>query len=158
MELLKAHKIATELIIEHCPDYSFKFDNAKQRFGRCDYGKKIISISKYLTFLNDELKVVNTIKHEIAHALTKGSGHNRIWRVKALSLGCDGNRCYDSKDVEIIKGRFVYKCPACKKRIYGYRKMKKRKACSDCCRKYNNNKFSSDYEFVYLGGREENEF
>ena len=32
--------------------------------------------------------------HEIAHALVrKGHGHDAVWKAKALSIGCDGQRC-----------------------------------------------------------------
>src|SRR6185369_17904164 len=32
--------------------------------------------------------ILNTIKHEVAHALTPGHGHDEIWAAKAHELGC----------------------------------------------------------------------
>ena len=90
-------------------DWSFEFDNAKRRFGCCNYRKKKITLSAPLTELRDESFVKNTILHEIAHALVGGRhGHDNVWRAKAIEIGCNGNRC--SSDVE-IKGKWIGTCP-----------------------------------------------
>lgn len=151
MDLRKAEQTAKELIAKHCPDYKFKFDNAKVRFGACNYRTKYISLSKYLTYLNDEQKVIDTILHEIAHALNRGQGHNYIWRKTAISLGCDGNRCYDGNKVNHVKGKYVYQCPVCKSEHNYHRRITRNTACGKCCKKYNNNKYSDDYKIVYVG-------
>ena len=112
MNIHLAQRIAEELMYKHglvLNGWSFGFDNAKRRFGCCNYRLKRISLSKPLTELRDESFVRNTILHEIAHALVGGrNGHNHIWRAKAIEIGCNGNRC--SSDVE-IKGKWVGTCP-----------------------------------------------
>ena len=52
--------------------YSFKFDNAKRRFGQCSYTDKRISLSKPLASnnLDNFFQINDTILHEIAHALS----------------------------------------------------------------------------------------
>ncbi len=151
MDLQKTKQMAKKLIAEHCPEFTFKFDNAKLRFGCCNYKKKFISLSRYLVIMNDEEKVRDTILHEIAHALTRWHGHNIKWRSIAISLGCDGNRCYDGKIVNHVKGKYVYQCPACKKQMFYHRLKRRKVACGSCCKNFNNNKFSNDYVLIYLG-------
>jgi predicted SprT family Zn-dependent metalloprotease len=112
MELLKAYQLGVTLMEKYNldkMDWSFEFDNAKRRFGCCNYRKKKITLSAPLTELRDESFVKNTILHEIAHALVGGRhGHDNVWRAKAIEIGCNGNRC--SSDVE-IKGKWIGTCP-----------------------------------------------
>lgn len=112
MELLQAQKLAIELMDEHGlleQGWFFMFDNAKRRFGCCHHYMKRISLSKPLTELREESSVRNTILHEIAHAIVGGrNGHNRIWRAKAIEIGCNGERC--SNDVT-IEGKWIGTCP-----------------------------------------------
>lgn len=136
MELKKAHMIATDTIKHYCPEFSFKFDSGKKRFGLCSFSKKTISISKSLTLLNDENEVINTILHEVAHALAGyGVGHSDKWRITAKSIGCDGERCYDS--ALVIQEPRPYKgvCPGCNRTVLKYRR--KRISCGKCDKKYN---------------------
>jgi len=153
MDLHKAEKLAKELLREHNPEYTFKWDNAKVRFGACHYKTKQISLSKHLTYMNNEDEVKDTILHEIAHSLTKGKNHNRVWRAKAVELGCCGARCYDNNKVESPKGKYVYQCPICENKYYHHRRSRRKSACGKCCKAYNNNKYSKDYELVFLGVR-----
>jgi len=153
MDLHKAEKLAKELLSEHNPTYRFAWDNAKVRFGACHYKTKHISLSKTLTYMNSEEEVKNTILHEIAHSLTKGEHHNRVWRAKAIELGCSGARCYNDKKVESPEGKFVYQCPICSERTNRHRKIRRKIACKQCCNKHNNGKYSKDFEFVFVGVR-----
>jgi len=106
LELMKKHGLITEFF-----PWRFEFDNAKRRFGSCDETRKKITLSLTLTELNKEEEVVDTILHEIAHALVGNRhGHNWIWKQKALEIGCDGKRCYSTAEVVIPKGNYVAIC------------------------------------------------
>jgi hypothetical protein len=73
-------------------DWTFVFDSAKSRNGITRYDKKQISISYHILNSDNSPKewAMNTLLHEIAHALTPGTGHNQIWRQKAIEIGSDG--------------------------------------------------------------------
>jgi len=64
--------------------------NAESRFlGLCSYRDKCIILSAHHIDIHPDPDVINTIRHEVAHALTPGCGHNDIWAAKAREIGCD---------------------------------------------------------------------
>lgn len=84
--------------------WKFRYGRGKKRFGCCDYDKKEISISRPLSNLNDEKKVMDIILHEIAHALVGyGHGHDKVWRRKCIEIGGDGKRCYSLETTNTFK-------------------------------------------------------
>lgn len=102
--------------------WSFKIDNAKRRFGVCNYTYKFIGLSSVLIELNTEAEVLDTILHEIAHALTRGDGHGRRWKAKCVELGCRPTRCYTSVEKETPSLRYQAVCGVCK---FVYQRVKK---------------------------------
>lgn len=137
MNVDRAYRLAREKLDEHgLQNWGLIFDGAKSRFGCCWHGKQLITLSKALVELNDEINVMDTILHEIAHALVSSRhGHDRVWRQKALAIGCNGKRCYGQ---EVVKpaSRYMAKCDSCgfvytrDRRIpYGYRYY-----CTECYR------------------------
>lgn len=67
--------------------------NINQRFlALCSYKDQCIIINAHHIDLHDEKEIINTIRHEIAHALVgPGHGHNSIWADKAKEIGCYDN-------------------------------------------------------------------
>ena len=92
MDIEDARLMGESLIEQHnLKSWSFKLNNAKRRLGQCDFYKREISVSKEFAQLNDKKRVMNTILHEIAHALVGYKHkHNIVWKEKAKSIGCDG--------------------------------------------------------------------
>ena len=110
--LEEVSRLAERLIYQHgLVGWSFQFNDAPRQAGRCAYGTRVISMS-HLFCLNapgDEVR--DTILHEIAHALV-GPEHNHdlIWKARARSIGCTGNRCHD---VEFAPPRYIVSCHRC---------------------------------------------
>ena len=136
MLLSDAKNLAFTLMGEHGlieNAWTFKFDNAKRRFGCCDYSAKCISLSKELVMLNTEERVKNTILHEIAHALVgRGHGHDWVWKTMAIQIGCNGERCYSNKDTVMVKGNYEATCPKCGHIHTKFRKPKRTSSCGEC--------------------------
>jgi predicted SprT family Zn-dependent metalloprotease len=132
MKLMQAQELATGLMRLHGlpPQWSFTFDRAKVRFGKCNYRTKQISLSKHLVELNDEDEVRETILHEIAHALApRGAGHGPVWRSLALSIGCNGHRCF-GENVARPTPKYQGTCPSCQRVIHRHRR--RLIACGRC--------------------------
>src|SRR4051794_21638203 len=90
MRVQDAQNMAHTLLKQHALEtWSFTFDTATRRFGYCDFRSRVISLSKPLTQLNAEERVKNTLLHEIAHALTPGANHTKMWKIRAMAIGCD---------------------------------------------------------------------
>jgi len=69
--------------------------NAHDKFlGFCSHKDKCIILNAHHIDIHPDIEIINTIKHEIAHALTPGHQHDEIWANKAIELGCDNtNPC-----------------------------------------------------------------
>ena len=63
-------------------------DSRFQYLGLCSYKDKCIILNAHHVDLHDEKEVTNTIRHEIAHALTPGQSHSYVWEEKAREVGC----------------------------------------------------------------------
>ena len=144
MQLIQAQKLCLELMEKHgltkAQGWKFEWINSKSSAGRCrtfgakkvigrTYGGRrilaptgttnggVIMLSKFITEVHTEAEVLDTILHEIAHGLTPGHGHDYIWQSKALSIGCNGKRCYEAGEALNEAKKAVYKytgiCPKC---------------------------------------------
>lgn len=147
MKLVDAKIIGDKTLIEHgLTDWTFKLDNAKRRFGVCRYGPKIISMSRELIKVNDEAQFMDTLLHEIAHALVgSGHGHNHIWKAKCREIGCRPVRCYSSELAKGVKSKYLLVCNNCDYKKKQHRNSGKEWACGDCCKKYSNGRFDRKY-------------
>jgi len=63
--------------------------DANQPFlGMCVHRDKVIILNAHHIDIHPDLEVVDTIKHEVAHALTPGHAHDEVWAAKAREIGC----------------------------------------------------------------------
>lgn len=101
--------------------WTFAWSQAADEFGRCEYSRKRIVLSETLTRLNaeNEEEIVDTILHEIAHALAgHRAGHGWQWQEKARLVGARPQRTYDSKKVAVPAYKWTGTCPSCGKEIH----------------------------------------
>jgi predicted SprT family Zn-dependent metalloprotease len=144
---------ATGLMTKHNliqNNWKFSFNKRTTSFGVCKFKTKEIQLSIHLTEAASEEKVVDTILHEIAHALVGlKHGHDLIWQKKAIEIGCNGERCGDIKNdfdtldslqkfqevVKEKKSNYKYKlvCPNCDHEIFKRSLPKRSCSCIKCC-------------------------
>jgi SNF2 domain-containing protein/SprT-like family protein len=60
--------------------------------GMCMHRDKVIVLNAYHVEMHPDVEVKNTIRHEIAHALTPGHAHDEFWAAKAKEIGCDNTQ------------------------------------------------------------------
>ena len=155
MKLEDGETLAKELMERQgLNDWEFRFDNAVRRSGACHCQKKLITLSPYLTQLNDERYVRNTILHEIAHALAwigfKEHGHGRKWKAIANAVGYT-HKIVSSMRVVAPNPKFVGLCPNCGHTILKNRRDKT--ACRKCCNAFNYGKFSEEFLYNWISAR-----
>jgi len=69
--------------------WRFAWNKRKTSFGLCRFKTSTVELSLFLTSLeNDEAEVIDTVRHEIAHALAGAkAGHGSEWQRWAKRLG-----------------------------------------------------------------------
>ena len=108
-------------------------NNRKRALGVCSFGRKEIKISKAFSNIISSDEILDTILHEIAHALVgPGMGHGRSWRIMCRKIGATPTRLANAS----VKPEYRYKCycPNCGElKQYGFHRRPTRKfICSDC--------------------------
>lgn len=151
MDLTDAARIAKGLMIQHgLKGWQFTFDRATRRFGYCDYRKQRISLSVSLVQLNTNEHVIDTILHEIAHALCgPGNGHNQKWKETAARIGCKPKRCYTG-EVITPQAKYTARCPDCGKT--GQARRRSKVACRFCCQQFNGGYYTEQFRLVHMLG------
>src|SRR6185295_3198167 len=92
MDRMKAHSILRNTLDEHgLKNWGIRLtaDPYTSYLGLCMHRDKIIILNSHHVDIHPEAEIINTIKHEVAHALCPGQGHNDVWASKAREIGCD---------------------------------------------------------------------
>jgi predicted SprT family Zn-dependent metalloprotease len=96
--LKRIHDDATALLDKYglaARGWTAVYDNTKRRGGQCRYAAKEVGFSVHLFAIWTYKAAMNTVLHEIAHALCPNHGHDKVWKAKAIEIGCTGARQYD---------------------------------------------------------------
>lgn len=126
--------------------WTFRWDRARRRFGSCDYGRKQITLSVHLAKINTIAQCIDTVLHEVAHAIAgQKAGHGPEWKAACVRVGATPERCYTAEEVKQPPSKYVRYCPNCGHATPIYRRSRKKYACGKCCKKHNGGRFSSKY-------------
>jgi predicted SprT family Zn-dependent metalloprotease len=126
-------KLAYELLARHrLNDWTFAFNRRKRSLGLCLYHLRTIELSVYLLMSGSSEEILDTILHEIAHALVGPEhGHDAVWKRKCLEIGARTVRCGEA-DMPI--GRWRASCGQCGENFHRHRKPKNMRGwfCRTC--------------------------
>jgi predicted SprT family Zn-dependent metalloprotease len=126
-------KLALALLVAHgLHDWAFGFNHRKRCLGLCVYHRHTIELSVFFVLQNPPEEIVDTILHEIAHALVgHGHGHDRVWKQKCLEIGAKPLRCGQA---EMPEGKWRASCGKCGKAFHRHRKPKQMRGwhCRSC--------------------------
>ena len=75
--------------------WRFAFDLAPVRGGICRHTARQITLSVTYCLKASKVDIVDTILHEIAHAVVgPNHGHDETWKAAARRIGCSAKRCH----------------------------------------------------------------
>lgn len=105
-------------------DWAAQFDNARRRNGYCQfYPFKMISLSENYIRINSDELILDTILHEIAHALVgPNHGHDDAWKAMCVKIGARPERC--KADVVPQPRTFIGVCQCCGHKWYRFRRIR----------------------------------
>lgn len=149
MDLRKAEVMAHDMMRHHGVNVSFGWNEHKRTHGVCYYNPLGIAykieLSRPLTALNSEDTVLNTILHEIAHALAGGRAkHGWRWKLIAAGIGAKPERCAAADTIK-PPGKYNLVCRSCGKRIIRYRRPRRTVACAECCNRHAGGRFDARF-------------
>lgn len=112
-----------ELRKHNLAGWTFGFADTKRRLGVCKYRQKRIEISAYYALHTPDAAVLDTLLHEIAHAIAgPAARHGPAWKAVAIRLGATPKACDDSPETVVKPGDWQTTCPACQRTHHRYRR------------------------------------
>ncbi len=91
--------------------WTFAWNRRQKSFGVCCYDTKQIQLSRYHAEYEPEENVLDTIRHEIAHALAgSAAGHGPEWKRWARKVGATP-RTRSKRPVRAPRVKYVMVCP-----------------------------------------------
>jgi predicted SprT family Zn-dependent metalloprotease len=163
VNLQDAEDLARKLMAEWLhPTWTFHWDNSKTRHGSCQVfdskgrGSYKIFLSRPYTEINPREVVEDTIRHEIAHALTiRSYGHSDEWKANAVRVGARPEECASAENGAVGLGyKWIATCPACGEKSGARRRSKSMangdNACAPCCRAHNGGEWDERFQLIYI--------
>jgi len=96
----------------------FKWGKRKTSLGTCHYRERTITISREFAELNSEAQMVDTVLHEIAHAIVGiGYDHGPVWKQACLLVGCRPVAVVTSNQVVTPTHKWLIVCEKCGKTL-----------------------------------------
>jgi len=115
MDLGEAQDIAERLLDFNgltARGWSFRFNRNKRRLGVCKQDDRRIELSEHYVLRNTREHVLDTILHELAHALVGTQhGHDDVWKDMCARLGASPSSC--SSTAVMPEGYWQARCPGC---------------------------------------------
>lgn len=122
-KLLRAHALS---------GWVFAFNRRKRAMGFCCYSQRSIELSIHFVVRNDMDEIIDTLLHEIAHALVGPKhGHDRVWKAKCVEVGATPQRLGHA---DMPAGKWQAVCKACGRNYNRHRRPKRMRGwyCPHC--------------------------
>jgi hypothetical protein len=83
--------------------------------GRCKTSRQEIHVAQWVIDKLGVAQAINTLRYEIAHALTPGNGHGIMWKIKCRELGIapERNKTLPPELNQAPEWRWVGECTQC---------------------------------------------
>jgi predicted SprT family Zn-dependent metalloprotease len=125
--------------------YQLIFGNAVQTLGSCDYARRKIKLSNHHINGSAPVEVMNTLLHEVAHAIARNKyhqkGHGDAWKKVCLEIGAKPERTSVAYQIKKPKAKWIRYCPTCGK------ESKRNRRAKLLCRKCYNKGIKSEIKY-----------
>lgn len=114
-------------------DWGCRISVHHRKVGMCCYAKRLIYVSKWHVMHSRMEQVLDTIMHEVAHALNPGHGHDEVWQECARQLGATPHACM--QEPSMIPAVWTAVCAICNRKYTKRRlltRMRQRYYCTVC--------------------------
>ncbi len=124
MDLQEVEVLAEKAILNYgLQGWSFRWARTKRRLGACNYRLKRIEIAEFYARHNPPEQVLDTLLHEIAHALAGPQArHGPAWKAIARRLGATPKACDKGDQTVVMPGDWQATCGACNKTYHKYKR------------------------------------
>jgi len=140
MERREVYAAARKLLDEHgLTNWTVSTElRSAHRAGECSYRDRQVRFSMKILELWSDKEAMDTITHEIAHAIVGGKhGHDWVWSAKHRELGGNGQSKWDDESTREALAVWVGTCPNGHKKYRQARSEKMRRvSCGKCSRVY----------------------
>lgn len=115
MDLYDADRAAHMLVSHHLAGQGWRiqWNNSRSAAGRTKYASKVLEFSSLITRHVSNEEFIDTVLHEIAHALMPGAKHGPAWAAKYREIGGTGGRTWSDKAVEAAVSKWRLTCQNC---------------------------------------------
>lgn len=103
--------------------WTFGLSRTRRRLGVCKYRQQRIEVAEYYALHSPEESVLDTLRHEIAHALAgPAAKHGPKWKAIAVRLGATPRSCESTGLAVVEPGDWRATCPGCRRTVHLYRR------------------------------------
>lgn len=126
MDLGKLADVAAQKLAEYgLTGWTFGLADTRRRLGACKHRQRRIEVSEYYARNNPDAAVLDTLLHEVAHAIAgPAAGHGPVWKAVAVRVGATPRACDDSPATVVQPGDWRTTCPACNRTHHRYKRPK----------------------------------
>src|SRR3954452_2709962 len=119
MDLEQLEAIAAQEMKQHgLHGWTFGLAKTRRRLGVCKYRAKRIEIAEYYARHSPEGSVLDTLRHEIAHAIAGPAANpGPRWKAGAVRLVATPRACDASPETVMTPGDWQATCSSCEKII-----------------------------------------
>jgi predicted SprT family Zn-dependent metalloprotease len=129
----RIQELAAKLIRAHgLSGWKFAYNRRKRAMGYCCYSLRSIELSIHFVVHNDMDAIVDTLLHEIAHALVGSDhGHDKVWKAKCRQVGATPQRLGQAN---MPAGKWQANCKSCGRLYHRHRRPKRMQGwyCPPC--------------------------
>ena len=104
--------------------WTIRWVNTRNRAGQCKHRERELNFSTHLMRAFSDEEAMDTITHEIAHALVgPGHKHDYVWQRQHRALGGSGKEHWDNREVSLRTAKWHGVCVVSQQTVYAMNRL-----------------------------------